>query len=37
MRNHQYHEPLDTHDMVLERHAANMYGDTMISTMGKWY
>jgi len=37
MRNHRYHEPLDTHDMVLERRADSVYGDTMIHTMEKWY
>jgi hypothetical protein len=30
MRNHQYHEQLDTHCMVLERHADIERGDTMI-------
>jgi alpha-D-ribose 1-methylphosphonate 5-triphosphate synthase subunit PhnI len=37
MRNHRYHEPLDTHDMVLERRANSVYGDTMTYTMEKWY
>ena len=37
MRNHRYHEPLDTHDMVLERRADSVCGDTIIHTMKKWY
>lgn len=35
MRNHRYHEPLDTHDVVLERRADSMCGDTMIHTVEK--
>jgi len=37
MHNQRYHELLDTHDMVLERCADSVYGDTMIHTMEKWY
>jgi hypothetical protein len=33
MRNHQYPEQLDTHCMVLERHADIERGDTMIDTI----
>lgn len=33
--NHQYHERLDTHCMVLERRADIECGDTMIYTMEK--
>jgi len=33
MRNRRYHEPLDTHDMVLEHRADSVHGDTMINTM----
>jgi len=37
LRNHRYHEPLDTDDVVLECHADSVCGDTMIQTMEKWY
>jgi hypothetical protein len=35
MPNHQYHERLGTHGMVLERHDDIGRGDTMIYTMEK--
>jgi hypothetical protein len=35
MPNHQYHERLDTHCMVLEHRADTERGDTMIYTMEK--
>ena len=37
MRNHQYHEQLDTHCMVLEHRAEIEHSDTMIYTIGKWH
>ncbi len=36
MRNHQYHEQLDTHGMVLDHHANIEHSNTMIYTIKKW-
>jgi len=37
MRNHRYHEPLDTDDVVLEHRADIEHSDTMIYPIEKWY